>query len=283
LILFFCLISLVFGQNKDCEKIIDKVNGGTINLGPLIGREVTWVEGSFSQYKGTICKDPYTGCGTCGGPPGICQYTDFWSDCIGKFSSAEVIPGMDGVDLVYLGGDWGNMGRIRILCDPNIEISTPIYETTAKNITIRSKYACASAPVTDCKKILDTAGSGAWYDLSPIIGQQLFWQDTIGNLKASICANNYSDCGLCEASGFCHYTNIWSDCVGKYSMAIGLPDGKGLELFYDHGDWGNAGRVRFICDPTVELSQPTYDTSSYFITVRSKYACLCNFVCVPPY
>jgi len=274
----------VFGQNKDCRKITDKISGGNIDLGPLIGREVTWGE-TFSTFKGTLCKDTYVDCGICGGPAGICQYTTPWTDCVGKFYSAEGLAGVEGVDLFYDSGDFGYTGHIRIECDPNIELSTPTYDTSPTQIKLRSKYACVSSPpVTNCKKILDSAGSGTWYDLSPIIGQQLFWKDAISNLKVGICVSNYSDCGTCDGpAGMCQYTNTWSDCVGQYTMAVGLPDSKGVELFYDDGDFGNAGRVRIICDPNIAMGTPTYENSPYFITVRSKYACLCNFVCVPPY
>jgi len=274
----------VFGQNKDCRKITDAITGYTIDLGPIIGREVNWGD-SFSKYKATICKDTYVDCGLCPGPAGICQYTEQWADCIGQFYSAITLVGGQGVELFYDGGDWGNVGRIRIECDPSIELSTPTYDTSAKNIKLRSKHACVSSPpVTDCKKIFDSAGSGAWYDLSPIIGQQLFWKGPASNLKVGICVSNYSDCGTCDGpAGMCQYTNTWADCVGKYTMAVGLSDGTGVELFYDDGDFGNTGRVRIICDPDIAIGIPTYENSPYFITVRSKYACLCNFVCVPPY
>jgi len=284
-ILVLCLISVVFSQNTNCSKIPIQGDSAFIDLGPIIGKELTWPI-AFAEYKVSLCINTFSTCGQCNGPAGFCLYTSQGQDCIGQFSSADVLVDREGVELFYDNGDRATSGRVQIICDPDIELSTPTYGMNPAIITVRSKYACGSTPpppVSDCKKILDTAGSGAHYDLSPIIGQQIFWKDPSSNFKVSVCANSYADCGTCDGpAGFCQYTNTWNDCVGQYSMAVGLPEGNGVDLFYDNGDFGNSGRVRFICDPTIDISLPAF-TNPYLITVRSKYACLCHFVCVPPY
>jgi len=287
--LLFSLFLLSTAQN--CSYI--QTGNKYIDLTPLIGREIT-TKDSFSNYKATICINAYADCGSCNGPAGYCQYTDQWADCIGKFSAIILLTGGKiGVELLYDNGDWGNVGRVRIECDPTTEISNTTFDQNPKNMVIRSKYACPVDPtpptppppnVTDCKKIPDSSGSGAIYDLTPIIGRQIFWQNPQALYKASVCLDTWKDCGVCGGpAGFCQYTNTWAECVGKFSLAVGLPGSSGVELFYDNGDWGYSGRVRLLCDPTVEMSQPTFDTSPYFVTVRTKYACPCSWVCVPPY
>jgi len=285
LVLIFLTFTPFATLTSDCSRVPSSISPGKIfNLTAIVGRELNWSD-SFSNYKVTICTNIYADCGSCGGPAGFCQYTTQWADCVGKFSTATPLANDEGVQLLYDDGDWGNVGRVKVICDPLVEFGTPTIDGNAKVIIVRSKHACLSLPPVDadCKKIPDTAGSGAFYNLSPLIGQQIFWTSPLSNLKASICTNSYPDCGDCAGAGFCSYTNTWSDCVGKFTMAVGLPDSKGVELFYEKGDFGYAGRVKIICDPSVDISTPTYDQNPFYATIRSKYACLCSWVCIPPY
>jgi len=290
-LLILSLLSVTLAQ-KNCSHIIDLSGSGKYyNIGEIVGREFTWKD-SFSDYKVSLCNDSYPNCGQCGGPAGFCQSTTFWDDCIGRFSSAQgfLRNGKEGVELIYDGGDFGNVGIVRIECDPTVNVTGPIDVSKPKNITLYSKYACLPSPPpppppprSECTRILDSNGSGAFYNLSRIIGQQLFWNvQSFSNFKASICVDSYSDCGACGGpAGFCQYTNTWADCVGKFSMAVGLAGTEGVELFYDDGDWGHSGRIRIDCDPTVELSTPTYGSNPFHVRVSSKHACLCQWVCVP--
>jgi hypothetical protein len=285
LILVCCIINLSCGQN--CSSIPDAGGSGKVyNLTPIEGRELKMSD-SFSSYKVTICMNNYTTCGRCGGPAGFCQYTENWSDCIGRFSMGVGIHNSTGVELLYDNGDWGNVGRVRVLCDPNVELSEPTAAPNPKTMQVYSKHACLSIPppVSDCGKIPDPSGSGSFYDLTAITGQQVFWQQpsTNYNFKATICNNSYVDCGKCEKSGMCRYNSQFNECLGKFDMALGLQDEQGVYLFYENGDFGNEGRIKVVCDPNVVLSIPTYDTNPQYITVRSKHACLCSWVCVPPY
>jgi len=285
LLIVLSLMTTLSNGQTDCTKIPDVSGSGKFfNLGPIDGKEFTWTD-AFSTYKFTLCKNTYITCGKCGGA-GYCQFTDQWADCIGKFTRAVGLQESTGVELFYENGDWGYNARVKIICDPNVEFSN-ITVITGKNVQISSKYACLSAPpVTDCSKIPDTAGSGAFYDLTRIAGQQLFWAQTQtpqSSFKASVCANAFPDCGDCKGAGICQYTSTWNDCIGKFVMAVGLLDGKGVDLFYDGGDFGYAGRIRILCDPTVDISVPSFDANPFYVTVRSKHACLCSMVCVPPY
>jgi len=286
LLIVLGLLNLVSSQ-PDCTKISDVNGSGKLyNLGALIGKEFKWSD-AFSSYKATICKNEYHDCGNCGGPAGFCQYTGTWADCIGTISNAFGLAGEMGVHLLYDNGDWGNIGSIKIICDPNVEFSNITIIQNYKNIQIYSKYACLNLPPpqSDCSRIPDTAGSGAIYDLSPILGHQLFWAEPSKNYnyKASICASTYTDCGKCEGAGMCQYNNQFNDCVGRFNVALGIQDEQGVYLFYEDGDFGSEGRIKLVCDPTVVVSTPTYDENPNYITVRSKHACLCSMVCVPPY
>jgi hypothetical protein len=288
LLVLLCLFNLSCGQTTNCTRILDTSGSGKVyNLAAIEGRELTWKD-AFSNYKATICKNNYTTCGRCGPPPaGFCQYTDQWADCVGKFSIGVGMDNGTGVELLYDGGDWGNVGRIRILCDPNVELSEPTVITNAKYIQVFSKHACLSLPppVSGCGNIPDPSGSGAFYNLSPLTGQQIFWAQpsTNYNFKATICNNSYVDCGKCQKSGMCRYNSQFNECLGKFQMAVGTEDEQGVYLFYEDGDFGNEGRIKIVCDPNVVLSTPTYDTNPQYVTVRSKYGCLCQWVCVPPY
>jgi len=284
-VIFFVLALLSLSEAiPDCSNIPG--DNGYYDLTSIVGRELK-LRDSFSTYDASICVDAYEWCGYCPkGAAGFCQYTDYWADGIGEFSFATGLPDDTGVELNYDNGDWGYVGRIRINCDPSVELSEPTYELNPKNMVVRSKHACikhSPPPPSPCNKIPDAAGSGSFYDLGPIIGHQIFWK-TSSDFKASVCTNPYHDCGRCDGpAGFCLYSPTWSDCVGKFSLAVGLPDSNGVQLFYDNGDRGYSGRIHILCDHTVDgISEPTFE-DPLIITVRSKYACLCQWVCVPPY
>jgi len=139
-LLFFCLIGLNLSETN-CNKVSDTASGGYYNLGPLIGMEIKTTD-TFSTYKSTICTDTYADCGRCGGPAGYCQFAETWADCIGRFSLVVSMQGQQGVELLYDNGDWGNIGRIKLYCDPGVELSEPSYDQNPKNMKANSKYAC---------------------------------------------------------------------------------------------------------------------------------------------
>jgi len=145
-VVLFSLCYLVCSQ-PDCSKI-PAGPGRFINLSAIVGVELT-LKDSYSTYTATICKNTYASCGStpsCGGPAGYCQRTDFWADCIGVFTS--LIVGPDYVELLYTKGDWGNEGRIRLICDPKENnVSVPSGGNNYKFMNATSKYAC---PVSIC-------------------------------------------------------------------------------------------------------------------------------------
>jgi len=52
-----------------------------------------------------------------------------------------------GVVLRYDDGDWGTIGRIKIICDPTVEgISDPVPENNPKVMRASSKHACPPLP-----------------------------------------------------------------------------------------------------------------------------------------
>jgi hypothetical protein len=271
------LLSLVFGQ--DCSNIKASTGYGVYDLSPLVDRLVEWKDSGLN-YKATICSNAFTSDGI--NPSGFCQFTDRSSDCGGVFSQAVSLEDNTGVELFYDSGDKDVVGRIHVLCDDTVDdITVPTWSTNANFITVRSKYACLVYRASNCKKILDAAGSGSYYDLTPIIGRVVNWSYPLSNFRLSVCADSFPTCGCGGASGFCEYTNTWSDCVGKFNIAVGLPNSLGVQLFYDTLE--NSGRVQIVCDSAVEFSAPTYGDNPKSITIRSKYACLCQWKCVAPF
>jgi len=147
-LLLVTLIAIV-SSLPDCGKIPDPDGSGMVyDLTSLIGTELT-IADSFSTYKTKICQNDYTGCGACeaaccaSGTAGYCQNTDFWADCVGKFSTAIGMEGAAGVELLYDNGDWGMVGRIKILCDPAAEqLGNLRPDGDPKTMIVNSKYAC---------------------------------------------------------------------------------------------------------------------------------------------
>jgi hypothetical protein len=274
------LLSLAHGQ-PDCSRI-PIGNNQFYDISAVVGREFV-LSDSFSFYKFTICTNTYADCGRCGGPAGYCQYTESWNDCLGKFSLAAPTTDKAGVDLLYDDGDWGNVGRVKIFCDPNVEdITEPVANPNPKSVLLYSKHACPvgpAPPISDCEAIPDPTGV-AIYNLSPLINHQLFWSQASTNnyFKASICVSSFLDCKSCESgAGMCQYNSQSNDCVGKFSQAYGLTGQEGVDLIYDQGGQ-TQGRIRILCDPSVSLSPPSYDSNPIQITLRSKYACKCSWV-----
>jgi len=290
LLIVLNILNLSHGQTG-CSRIPDRSGSSKwYDLSALIGREFIWSD-AFSFYKTTICKDTYTDCGRCGGPAGFCQWTSNWADCIGKFSLAIRLDDGTGVELLYDNGDWGNVGRVKILCDPNVEdVTEPEIDTNWKTIILYSKHACLVGPpeppppASDCESIKDP-GSSAVYNLFPLINHQIFWRQPVMDyfFKASICSNSFLDCKKCETgAGMCRYNSQGNDCIGKFDLGVGLSDQEGVDLFYDLSG-PSPGRIRILCDHDVSLSDPIYETNPLHVTLRSKFACKCAWVCVTPY
>jgi len=290
LFIVLCFLNLIHGQSNStvCSRIMDPSGSGKwYDLSALDGREFV-LSDAFSFYKVSLCKDAYPDCGRCGAPAGYCQWTENWNDCIGKFTTANGLADVEGVTMLYDNGDWGNVGRVTIECDPEVEdVSEPVPSPNPKSIKLYSKHACLvgpTTPVSDCANIPDPSGSGAIYNLSPIVNHQLFWAQPAMDyfFKASICASSFLDCNNCGIAGMCRYNTQGNDCIGRFDRAVGIADRDGVDLIYNSGG-ATPGRVRILCDPEVSLSNPTYDTDPLQVTVRSKYACKCSWVCVAPY
>jgi len=141
-IVFLCLVAIV-SCGLDCTQIPDPKGSGRIfDLTALIGKELLLTD-SFSTYKTTICKNTYETCGQCGGPAGYCQSTEFWEDCIGVFTTAIGMQSPTGVELLYDNGDWGSVGRVKLICDPNAGESDNLHgEGNLKTMVAHSKHAC---------------------------------------------------------------------------------------------------------------------------------------------
>jgi len=139
------LISLwyIVSCQPDCSRIPNPQGSGYYNLQPIVGKELE-LKDSFSTYIATICTNTYDDCGLCGGPAGFCQYTQFWADCIGRFSAAVVETNQQAVRLHYDNGDWGASGIIKLQCDPSAgDLSTPVPENNNyKVMVVKSKHAC---------------------------------------------------------------------------------------------------------------------------------------------
>jgi len=138
-------IAFVSYSQPDCSAI-KGASGDTVDLSALVGRELV-LQDSFSTYKTTICKNTYSDCGTCSGPAGFCQSTEFWADCIGVFSTiVGPLPG-GGVELMYENGDWGAYGKIKLNCDPNAGDIDNLRPDGAnyKIMIANSKHACFSS------------------------------------------------------------------------------------------------------------------------------------------
>jgi len=284
------ILNLAHGQT-DCSRIPQRSGSSNYyDLSAIIGREFI-LSDAFSFYKTSLCKNPYADCGRCGAPAGYCQWTENWADCIGKFSLVVGLEDKEGVELLYDGGDWGNVARVKIFCDPNVEdVSEPEYESNPKNMILYSKHGCiivgppGPPPPADCEHIKDP-GSNAIYNLFPLINHQLFWSQPVMNyfFKASICSSTFLDCKNCDGgAGMCRYNAEGNACIGRFDLAVGLSDQEGVDLFYDHGA-PVPGRIRILCDHGVTLSDPLYSTNPLQVTVRSKFACKCTWVCVTPY
>jgi len=197
--ILLCLISLVLGI-PDCSNIQGPA-GSSYDLSSIVGVELE-LSDTFSIYKAKICKNDYPDCGQCG-VAGYCQSNEFFTDCIGKFSIALGMVGTEGVELVYDQGDWGNIGRIYLLCDPTAHEITGLYqENYYKTFIARSKYACLTQSIT-CSHIPGPSVPGPYYDLSAIVGVELELSDTFSIYKAKICKNDYPDCGQCGVAGYC--------------------------------------------------------------------------------
>jgi len=128
-------------SQPDCSFILDDGRVGHYNLSAIVGKELL-LRDNYSEYKTTICKNTYYDCGTCYGPAGFCQSTEFWADCIGVFTSVRGYQNV--VELFYDNGDWGAYGRIRLFCDPNVDDIDGLQPdgTNYKIMNARSKHAC---------------------------------------------------------------------------------------------------------------------------------------------
>jgi hypothetical protein len=140
-------------QSEVCKKIA-LPEGKFIDLTPVIGKELLIDDGT-SKFKVSLCENKYSNCGTCGPVAGYCQTTPWFEDCIGIFTSAVPMPNNAGVELMYDNGDWGAIGRVKLMCNPDAtELSTPKGESFNKIMIVDSKYAC---PVTSLGSL--SAGS----------------------------------------------------------------------------------------------------------------------------
>jgi len=145
-VIFCCLLLLVVCE-PDCSLITDPSGSGMhYDLSSLVGKELM-LSDQFSEFKATICKNTYE-CGQClPGPAGYCQTTEFWQDCIGMFSTIIPMQGSEGVELLYDNGDWGSVGRIKLLCDPSAgdeALNVKAEGTNFKTMVAASKHACYS-------------------------------------------------------------------------------------------------------------------------------------------
>jgi len=135
----------VEGQ-EHCSKIIGK-HGEQYDLTPLIGKILQTNDG-FSNFTVALCVDSLQ-CGSCT-PAGFCMKNEFFADCVGKFSGASGSV-EDGILLNYVGGDWGNTGKVKIKCNPAIDgVSNVKGESYYTTTVCDSKYAC---PVTPKNKL----------------------------------------------------------------------------------------------------------------------------------
>eukprot|EP01123_Difflugia_compressa_P014704 TRINITY_DN7925_c0_g1_i1.p1 TRINITY_DN7925_c0_g1~~TRINITY_DN7925_c0_g1_i1.p1 ORF type:complete len:227 (-),score=18.70 TRINITY_DN7925_c0_g1_i1:31-711(-) len=133
----------------------------------------------------------------------------------------------------------------------------------------------------DCARVVDPAGSGKIYDLSPIIGNELTMEDSYSQYTISICKNPYG-CGNCGGqAGYCQITEFWQDCVGVFSSISGMTSTEGVEIMYDKGDWNSIGRVKLTCDPSADgVKNVRPDNNNYRVLLgESKYACLVCSTC----
>jgi len=123
----------------------------------------------------------------------------------------------------------------------------------------------------DCGNIIS---DGIRYDLGPIVGQQLTTNDGFSDYKVTLCKDAMS-CGGCAAAGFCQSNEFFSDCMGKFAGATGMPDGTvGVILLYDQGDWGNTGQVKLTCNPNANGVINIKGEQFYKVTTgESKHAC----------
>jgi hypothetical protein len=239
----------------------------------VIGIKLIFAEWGRS-FKMSICQNDLTDCKNCTGsvtPPGYCLYAETMTICLGSFTRALAMKGFSGVQLFYEENSIVR-GVVQLFCDYTTNMSGVIFaaNSTTRTMTVRTKYACLSYPLNDCTKIVDPT-SGAYYNLSPIIGRQLRYDQNL----VSLCQNTLDCPGGCfDPVGYCVNLTFRGYCLANFYQAIGLEDDQGVELLYE--SYGGSGhipvRIRLLCDPTIELSEPTMEYQ-YSMTAKSKYAC----------
>uniref|UniRef100_A0A6B2LIC7 Autophagy-related protein 27 n=1 Tax=Arcella intermedia TaxID=1963864 RepID=A0A6B2LIC7_9EUKA len=99
-----------------------------------------------TDYTTSICKNDYE-CGRdCVNGAGYCLKNQYYEDCVGAFDLALPLgSGEKGVELVYGGGDWGYIGRIKLTCDPTAGDEADTVKklgNDAKSMVAPSKHAC---------------------------------------------------------------------------------------------------------------------------------------------
>eukprot|EP01124_Arcella_intermedia_P004614 TRINITY_DN12616_c0_g2_i2.p1 TRINITY_DN12616_c0_g2~~TRINITY_DN12616_c0_g2_i2.p1 ORF type:complete len:155 (+),score=24.88 TRINITY_DN12616_c0_g2_i2:88-552(+) len=148
-ILMFIFVFCV-GSIPDCTHIDDLQHGFYYDLSPIIGKELKITEFS-TDYTASICTNSFE-CGRgCVNGAGYCLSNQYYEDCVGAFDLALPLRDPEiGVELVYGGGDWGYVGRIKLLCDPSAgdeAASVKKLGNDAKSMVAPSKHACPKTSI----------------------------------------------------------------------------------------------------------------------------------------
>jgi len=215
--ILLALIVIVSSQ-LDCSNIPDpRVPGlSKYNITALVGKEVS-LSDTFSTYKLRICQNNFPSCGACignteccsGGLAGFCQSTDFWADCVGRFSQASGLTDTEGVTLLYEGGDWGMVGRITIYCDPTVEEIgnvRPENSNNYKHFLASSKHACPIRSDDSGTCSICTRKGCLWcLETNTCVCPPTPCQNFIKDPANCIFACRYPSCGTCAETNGCSW------------------------------------------------------------------------------
>jgi len=123
-----------------------------------------------------------------------------------------------------------------------------------------------------------TSDTGDIYNVLAMNGTLLTYmgREDYPHWNVSLGQTAISHCGLCTSAGFCEYEESWSNCVGEWFGAVGLPQGEGVELSYHRGEFSRVGVVRISCDlnaaAIVAYNVTTVDTITV-MAARWRGAC----------
>jgi len=198
--------------------------------------------------------------------PGACfARTTYNKDCDGLFNNSIGLSNGQGVQLNYIGGDFGFSTKVFLYCDPSSPTWRDIAVTIGLNEDTVEAHGLAACPLgtvippvtsapslppplnyTSCSLPMYTT-TGHTYDISSLVGRTIRGMVKQQEYAISVCSSLPSSCGLCNFASFCEEEPWFDNCVGQFSSAVPNADGSGVTLYYPNGEFQRAGVLYLLC------------------------------------